>query len=153
MEKRLSKQKYILATLVVVVLAVVAIVIGVAVSCEPAPSDEYFVSDETKLVISLNKDAAALEEGAYEPRVTHIVYYRSGERITGMRVYFAYDSAEEAEVAYNNINMKDKDWTTEKRLNGRYIVFEALKSQYDGVTVEDIQRNIEILRATGGLAQ
>lgn len=153
MAKRTSQGKYILITTVAVIVALVAIVIGVVVSQGPTLDDDYFVSDETKLVMSLNKDMAAFEEGPYEPDVTHLVYFYSGDTVTGMQIYFEYDSEEEARLAYGNINMKDKDFATTKRLNGRYVVFDAVRVRYEGLTVEQVQKNIENMRAVGGLAE
>lgn len=153
MEKRVSKKKNMIITLAVVVVTVVAIVIGVIVSQEPALDDDYFVSDETKLVMSLNRDVAAFEEGTYEPEVTHLVYYYTGDEVTGMRIYFEYFTEAEAEVAFNNISMKDKNFATTKRRNGRYVVFDAVRARYEGMTVEQVEKNISSMRAAGGLAK
>lgn len=152
MAKKTNKKKNIIITAAVVVAAVVAIVVGIVVSREPALDDSFFVSDETKLVMSLNDDIAALEEGPYEPPVTHLVYYYDGDRVTNLKIYFAYDNEMEAETAFNNINMKGKDFATTKRRNGKYIIFDAVKARYEGMTVEQVQRNINAMRAAGGLA-
>ena len=46
--------------------------------------------------------------------------------------------------------MKNKDWTNVKKQNGKYIIFEVLKSKYDGLTTEMVRQNIESMRAAGG---
>lgn len=153
MKKKLEQGKNIIITVAAVLVAVVAIVIGVVVSHEAEITDDYFVSDDTKLVMSLDRDIAAFEEGPYEPQLTHLVYYYTGDEVTSMRIYFAYDTVAEAETADANLNMKDKDFATTKRRNGRYIIFDVVRTRYDGLTVEQVRKNIEAMRAAGGLAK
>lgn len=150
MKKGTSDRKRIILSVAAVAVAIVAIVVGVIVSQEVNLDENYFKSDDTKLVMSLNKATAAFEEGEYEPEVTHLVYYYNGDSITGARVYFEYADEEDAKEANNNINMKNKDWTNVKKQNGKYIIFEVLKSKYDGLTTEMVRQNIESMRAAGG---
>ena len=153
MEKRLNKRKYLVISLAAVAVVAVAIVVGIVSSSGPVLNDDYFVSDGTKLVMSLTPEMAAFEDDANEPDVTHIVYYYNDGKVTDAKVYYEYRTEDLARTAYSNIDMKNRDWTTTRRLSGKYIVFNALKAKYDGMTTEQVQRNIDDMRAAGGLAK
>ena len=146
--KRENNRNNLIITIVMVVVAVVAIIIGAILGRQPEISDDYFVSDDTKLVLSLGSAVADFETD-YEPPMTHLVYDYSGDNITGMRIYFAYDNDDDAKEAFSHITVADKDWAITKRLSGKYIVFEVVKSKYDGLTTTEMRQNIESMQAAG----
>ena len=92
----------ICAAVVVVVIAIIAIVFATKGS---APIDDsYFVSDDSKYVISLTSDNLDYEDdeyAEYAPLVSHVVYYYSGDKITGMKTYHEYENADAAKEAYD----------------------------------------------------
>ena len=139
---------------VAVVLLIIAVVVGIVLGNRQEPiADDYFMSDETKLVQSMPANVAAFEENEeYSPMVTHIVYYHGdGPEVTGVKVYFEYENEDRAQTANANITMDKKSWSTGKRLNGKYIVFGVKGEQYDGLTVAQVSDNIASMEAAGGL--
>ena len=98
----------------------------------------------------MNKDVASFEEGEYEPDLTHIVYYYSGDKINNVRIYFAYDSRSDAKYANKKIDMSDKPWAAKKRQLSRYVVFDLTPDQYEGLTTNEVKDSIVGMRAAGG---
>ena len=146
----LCKHKIIIIGVFVVIFVVILAIILARTSFYEDISDDYFESDDTKLVLSLNKEMAAYENGEYEPDITRVVYYYNGDKVTGVRVFYDYDSEEEAKEANEFVVLSDKDWTTGKKLNGKYIIFEVERSQYNNLTTDMVRDNIERMRAIGG---
>jgi hypothetical protein len=106
-----------------------------------------------KLVLSMDRDIASFEDGEYEPDITHVVYYYTGNTINNVRIFFAYDTKAEAKTAYNNISMEDKNWALKKKLHGKYVVFELDSSQYNQLTTEMVKEGIASMTAAGGTVE
>lgn len=149
-KKRTGKWKAVLAVVAVVVV-IIAIVVVAGFAWQEKYDDDYFVSDDEKLVIGMNDDIASLEDGEYEPGVTYLVYYYNGDKIDSMKVFFAYDSKESAAVANENITMDEKGWATNKKLNSKFIVFDVAEDQYDILKTEDVRKIIEDMKIAGTL--
>ena len=130
------------------ILIVVAVLIVVLNWQEPI-SDDYFVSDDTKIVLSMDDEMASFETGDYEPGITRIVYYHDGEKITNVKIFYEYENEDLAREAYNNISVDY--FATSKRLNGKYIVMQAKTETFDGLTVEEMEDQVESMRAAGAL--
>ncbi len=135
---------------VVVVTVIIAVVIGLNLNQTEQIPDNYFVSDNTKLVMSLDDETTAFQDGEFEPSLTHIVYYYSGDKIENVKIFFVYGDEEEAKAAYDGIGDDYKEWAKNKKLNGKYIIFQADDSFYNGLDVEQIRENIESAKAVGG---
>ena len=150
----LQAHKTVLAIVGVVVL-LIAIVIGIVVGNQQEPiPDDYFASDETKLVLSMLADISSFEEDEeYEPNITHVVYYHDVEsdEVSNVKVYFQYENEAAAEEADKHIRMDNKSWATGRRRNGKYIVFSVKGEQYRGLSVGDVSDNISTMDAAGGL--
>ncbi|MBQ2174957.1 MAG: hypothetical protein II453_07820, partial [Alphaproteobacteria bacterium] len=71
----------ICAAIAVVLVVVVAVMLVSKGSTQLG--DSYFVTDDTKYVLNLDTNYVD-EEEEYAPLKTHIVYFRSGDKITGM---------------------------------------------------------------------
>ncbi|MBQ9018524.1 hypothetical protein IJ117_02110 [Candidatus Saccharibacteria bacterium] len=145
MEKRINNRRYLIVTIVVVVMAVAAIVLGVVLWREPEIEEGFFQSDDSKTVVKLDKFTAAFDESEYEPDTTYVVYYHDGENVNKMQVFFVYDTNEEARAANDGIEMSDKDWALTKKVNGRYVIFDAVRARYDGLTKDVVQENAKML--------
>ena len=136
---RLTVPLTIGAIVLVILIAVGAIILN---RQEPVP-DGYFVSDDTKLVMGVPAGISALESNKeYAPEMNYLVYYYDGNKITNARIYFEYDDDAEAKEANDHITLENKPWAASKRLNGRYIVFEAKPDQYRDLTTERVRENI-----------
>lgn len=142
MDRKKLKQ-YRILTIVAVVAAVIVTALAVILSLPRPISDDYFVNDDTKLVLKLDASQAAYQTGEYEPGTTYVVYYYDGEKITNARIYFKYDSDAEAREANQHISLDDKVWAYEKQLNGKYIVFNLVRDQYANLTTEYVRGIIE----------
>ena len=121
----------ICATTVAILITVVSVVVLLSI---PQPiTEDYFVSDDTKTVITLTANG----------NNTYLVYTHDGDTVTGLKTYFKYADQETArntfEVAKNQPELKNAF------LNGQYIVVTADESQYKGLTVSDIKQQTEAL--------
>ena len=133
----MKKEKTI--SIVVAVSAIVAAVMVIILNRTQPISDDYFVSDDTKMVMALDATQAAYEESEYEPEWTYVVYHYDGDKIVGAEIYFAYDSDEAAKEADEYVNLGDKEWAYKKELNGKYIVFKVRSGQYADLTSEYVR--------------
>lgn len=151
--KKKKKSEVINITFTILAVVVVVVVVGLVAGFiwREKYNEDYFVSDDSKLVISLDKDIASFEDGDYEPELTRIVYYYDGDTINSMKVFFDYEDEAEAKVANENITMYGKDWATSKNLNGKFIVFEVTKDQYEGLKTEDVRGMINDMKSAGTL--
>lgn len=126
-------------TIIVAIAAIVAAVMVVILNRPQPISDDFFVSDDVKMVMALDKTQAAYENGTYRPDWTYVVYYYDGDDITGAEIYFKYDDEEMARAADANISVSDKVWAYEKKLNGKYIVWKVKRGQYADLTTEYVR--------------
>lgn len=153
MTKKEQKQKidlksWIMAGCAMIALAIVITMIIILNQNEEIESD-YFRSDDTKIVLTMDKETAALDDSEWEPEITHMVYYYDGNKITGAKAFYEYDDAAEAKEAYDNLGVGE--FSESKKLNGRFVVFVIKKRQYDGMTVEELKENIELLKQIDAL--
>lgn len=123
------------------VVAIIAIIIGVVVATtggKKTINDEFFVSDDTKYVISIEGD----EDSGDGFTAMHMVYYYSGDSITGAESYYEFADEAAAKAAYDEI--KSSGETDGSSLNGKYIVLTADKEEIKDLTVEDVKNQIEL---------
>lgn len=139
--KQLINFKTIFGAVIVVLLIVVVVVL--VVMNKTTYNDDYFVSDDTKLVLSMDARISGFEESEYMPPITRVVYYYSGDTISGVRVFYEYRNNEIAKKAYETIGKEDKEWAASKALNDKYIIFDMTKEQYEGLNTNQIRESIE----------
>ena len=146
------REDFAIAMIITSVFILVAVMVGVGMNLQAINrlNSSYFKSDGMKLVLSMNKDIASFDDSDYEADVTHVVYYYTGNTINNVRVFFAYDTKNEARTAYNNIAMDGKDWALKKKLQGKYVIFELSSDQYSDLTTEKVKENIASMTAAGG---
>ncbi|MBQ2695213.1 hypothetical protein IJG04_01055 [Candidatus Saccharibacteria bacterium] len=147
-KNKLDKKALIISIVVAVIVLVVAVVLAL-VNMAPKIEDGYFVSDDSKLVVSMDKKMASFVEGEYEPDYTRIVYYYNGNNITGAKIFFEYEDEESAKLANENISVGELDWAIDKTLNGKYIVLQVKSSEYNGMTTEEVRSNIRQMEKAG----
>lgn len=154
-KKKIWQDKRMVAGVVTVLIVVIVVILAVvsATYQEPIP-DGYFVSDDTKLVLSLPAEVSSFEENPdFEPMVTRIVYEYDDDKITGAKIYFEYENADLAKEADRNITMDQKDWATSRRVNGKYIVFGVKPEQYSGMTATQVRDDILSMQAAGAMVE
>lgn len=133
-----------LAVIVGVVILIMVCIVAVFASADNLDTidDSYFVSDDRKIVLTMGAEISSLEEGEYEPSIIHVVYYCSGDKIVDAKVFFEYDEVAEAQEAFDNIDVDDKTWAVNKKLSRDYVIFEADKSQYEGLMAKQIRNMV-----------
>lgn len=133
------------------VAVVVAIVIAVLLIAKPGGmfggglNDDYFKTDDTKMVMTLNQDESSFSDEEYAPLKTHTVYYRSGETITGVSTFYEYADDATAKKAYDHVNDSDTTGAKEVKLRGKYIEIVLSEEVYEGTTAEEVQQSIEFM--------
>ncbi|MBQ6461464.1 hypothetical protein IJJ36_03505 [Candidatus Saccharibacteria bacterium] len=153
-KKNVQKNNKLIAIVIAVVVAalviIIAVVIGLNLCASEKIDDSYFVSDDKKIVLSLNDEMAGFVNGEFEPSITHLVYYYSGDKINNVKIFFAYNDEKEAKAAYDEIGEDYKEWASNKELNGKYIVFRTDNEPYENLSVETLRSDIESIKAVGG---
>lgn len=129
--------------LIIGIVAIIAVIFAVVFAVKRNTlNDDFFVSDSTKLVLTLENNYQ--EEGAtIVPTKSHLVYYYSGDKITGVKYYYEFPSNEKATEAFNELNTNDDFDDNNYALSGKYIIFTFPTSQYENLTVEEIRSYLE----------
>ena len=150
MDKRrnLLNFKTIFSAVIVVLLIVVVVVLFVM--NRSTYNDDYFVSDGTKIVLSMDARTSGFEESEYVPPITHVVYYYSGDTINSVKVFYEYKDSDIAKKANEKISMDDKYWAYSRTLNDKYIIFDMKKEEYEGLTATEIRESAEATMQNDG---
>ena len=132
----------IAALVVVVVIAIVLVV-----SNNNTLSDDYFQSDDTKYVLTVDADVLDIESDDETPTPvkTHLVYTYSGDEITGLKTYAEYANADDAKAAFDAMQAAGSEEDIE--LNGKYIIATNDAEAYEGLTASDIEQQIQFMEA------
>ena len=133
-----------------VVALIVAIVLIVVFVAKPGGaggdlSDAYFVSDDSKLVMTLESDEASYDEEEYAPAKSHMVYYKSGDKITGVSVFYEYKDEATAKLANDHISDESRAEAKEIKLRGKYIEIVMKEDTYSDTTADEIKQQIEFM--------
>ncbi|MDO4526617.1 MAG: hypothetical protein Q4B87_00810 [Candidatus Saccharibacteria bacterium] len=142
------KRKFDLKTWVLVGCAVVALVAVVAIivgfNFREKYTSDYFHDADGRFVVTMDYKTAALENGPYEPFITHVVYYYDGEKITDAKAFYEYANNQDATEAYNK--MAVGEYFDGISLNDRFVVLSIKKTQYEGVTLADLKASRDQLK-------
>lgn len=148
-----EKKKIDIKTWVLVGCAVVALVIVIAVILAFNQSEKidssYFKDSDGKIVVTLDKEMAALDDSIYEGDVVHTVYYYDGDKITNARLFYEYYSEDDAKKAYEKL--EPNAYLEDKKLNGKFIMFKVNKVLYEDTTVTELKETIEQLEEIDAL--
>jgi hypothetical protein len=109
----------------------------------------YFHDADGKMVFTMDRNNATLDESAWEPEITHVVYYYEGDKVVAVRAFYEYATEAEAEEAYKHLALGD--FSDSKKTNGRFVVFDVKKSQYENTTVEELKTSRELLKEINAL--
>lgn len=131
----------ICAAVVVVVVIIVAIVV---VNANKGLNDAYFVSDNSKYVLTLDMGEVDESDDSYTPLKIHYVYTYSGDEITGLKYYYEYADTNTAKAASDYINGQQTDeQLTDIHADGKYVVATASEDLYKEYSASDIKSQIE----------
>lgn len=152
-KKRVAKKPFDYKTTIWVGLALVGLIIVVMLILQFNQNEKidssYFHDDDKKIVLSMDKEMSALDNSRWESDVTHMVYYHDGNKITSARAFYEYATEAEAEEAYKHLELGA--YSTSKKINGRFVVFDVNKSQYENMTVEDLEASRDLLKEINAL--
>ena len=109
----------------------------------------YFHSDDKKIVLTMNRDNAELDDSEWEPEITHVVYYYDGDKINSARAFYEYKTEAEAEEANKHLGLGE--FATGKKIGGRFVVFDVDKAQFENLTVSQLRESIELLKQIDAL--
>ena len=110
-------------------------------------NDSYFVSDDKKYVLTLENEPIDDEEmDSIEPIKTHMVYYYSGDKITGLKTFGEFTNPDDARKAFDEIKESGEDMTYYS-LKDKYIIVTATADQYEGMTASDVQAQIDFMES------
>ncbi len=134
-----------ICTAAVAVVAIVIAIIFIIKGSGPTLNDDYFKSDDTKYVMTINADSSEIDEDDddYPPVKTHFVYTYSGDKITGLKTYVEYSDASTAEKAFKALKDSDEEEAKNAELNGKYIIVTNDESEYEDLTPSDVKEQIE----------
>lgn len=98
-------------------------------------TDIKLYSDNTKLVFDFNS-------------VYKIVYYHSGNKITGLEYYYDYQDATTASYAYSAIkaNYTSEDSIESVKQNGKYIIVKFKEEEFADTTLEEVKETYSYLK-------
>ena len=133
----------ICTTIVAVIIIIIAVILAIN---NNQLSDAYFVSDDTKYV--LTSDRSNLENNDDVIKV-HEVYTYSGDTITSLKAYHQFENADIAKLALEKYKNDEtiSEMITDIEQNGNYVILTYDKSIYDGLTATDIKQQIEFLNS------
>ena len=131
------------AAVVVVVVIIVAAVLAMGGN---KINDDYFKSDGSKYVLTIDSSEYLYDEDEadYIPLKTHLVYTYSDDEITGLKTYAEYADEAAAKAAYQAMNEAGEDLTGVE-IVGKYLVQTATPDQYEGVTASQVKQEIELM--------
>lgn len=146
--RRIDHKTWISVGLAIVALFLVVCAI-VGLSQNEKIESNYFASNDKKIVLTMNRDTAALDDSEYEPEITHVVYYIDGDKITGVRAFYEYPNEQTAKNANEHLTLGE--FATAKALSGRFVIFQVKEDQYKDMTVTELKKNIELLKEIDAL--
>lgn len=144
-ESKKNKKGLIIGICCGVVVVATIVVALVLVLNKKTINDDYFTSDGTKYVLTLEQNEVALEDEEYAPIKTHMVYYYSGDEVTGMTIYYEYLDEAAAKTAFEYISKEEREGVKETKLNGKYIEITSSEDQYSDMTSDEVKQNIEFM--------
>lgn len=143
--KKTNNKNLIICCCAAIVIIIVAIVVIVMVN-NSGISDGYFVSDDTKYVLTIENDNVDDEDAdQYTPLKTHLVYTYEGDTVTGLKSYYQYADATSAKAAYDAIKETITEEGDQIELNGKYVIVAAREDVYKDTTASDVKQQIEFM--------
>ena len=138
-KKKLLQNRLFLGIASILVL-IVFVISMIVINNRPKYNDEYFVSDDSKIVLAMTAEAS---EDGKTPTTTYVVYYYSEDKITGIKQFYKFDEEAKAKEVFDELDVSGMDWIAEKSLEGHFIIFNLASSQYENLTTQDVKNSVE----------
>ena len=134
--------------ILIVIVAIIATAIVMLIIKGNTPSEEFFVSDGTKYVINLKgEESSSEEDDDYQAQEVHIVYYYSGEDITGIKTYYEYSTEAKAMAAFNYYTEVLSEDYDNIEINDKYVILTSNESDYKNKTTYDVEQQIKFIES------
>ncbi len=140
MAKKNLLQNRLFLGIVSILALLIFVIIMVVVNSRPKYNDEYFVSDDSKIVLAMHAEAS---EDGKTPTTTYMVYYYSEDKITGIKQFYKFDEEAKAKEVFDELDVSNMEWIAEKSLDGHFIIFNLAPSQYEELTTQDVRNAVE----------
>ncbi len=144
-EKAKKNNKNLIIGICAGVLVIAVVIVAVIFATKSSLNDAYFVSDDSKYVLTVDRDMLETEDKENSPIKTHIVYYYSGDTITGVTTYMEFDNDATAKVALDLYKNADQTGVKSLKTDGKYLVVEMTEDQYKDLTASDVKQQVEFM--------
>ena len=145
MDKKANDKKNLIA-ICASIIAVIIIIVVVVLAINRGPNqlgNNFFTSDDTKLVIPLDGDRITSDSEEPLPEKTYLVYYYAGDTITKYQTFQKYSNEEDAKKALVYFQDTVADLFEEISRDGDYIIITHEADDYNWITAEDVRQQIE----------
>ena len=113
-------------------------------------NENWFKSDGSKLVLTIESDPAMVAENEQTPINSHLVYTYSGETVTGLKVYYQYENPVKAQAAYEILHDSNNGQYKDVLIDGRYVILVAVDSEYEHLKASDVKQQIDFMEMMKG---
>ena len=130
---------------------VVAIIITAVVLNNNTLNDGYFVSDNTKYVLTIEADEVDSNNEEITPVKTHQVFTYDGDKITSMKTYYVFADGNAAKTAFDTLKKElegqeqEQEQIANIEVNDKYVIVTAKEESYKDLTASDVKQQIEFL--------
>jgi len=137
-----SNKKTVIICIAAAVVVVAAVVTAILLSRNKL-DDNYFVSDGSKYVLTLD------DEEFYGSKRTHTVVLYQGDQITEMKKYLEFESAEKAKSVFDELVAEGE--AEGGKIDGKYIIYTADPEEYSDMTASEFKQIIDFYTMLKGL--
>lgn len=147
-----KKNQGLIICLCIAVVAIIAIIIFAIIMISNRNSglvglnDDYFTSDNSKLVIPMEGYEVYIEDDLPIPTKYYAVYRYNGDEITELKTYYLYDDDAKAKTIYDYYTDNYKRYYDAINLDGKYMILSIPAADYEGITVSDVKKQIESMQ-------
>lgn len=141
--KNQKKRNIIIACVAAAAVIVVTIITIIIINKNALNNGSFFVSDGSKLVISLSGDRISSDEDEPVPQKTYFVYFYKDNDITDLKVYQEYANDTIAKEAFSYFKNNLSPYLKEISLDGKHVIVTRLPEEYEGITAEDVRNTIK----------
>lgn len=148
MTKESNKKPIIIAcSIIAAVIVIVAIV--VLVLSNRGLNDNFFTSDGSKYVLSMDSDEIlGLNIDDYDLKKAHLIYFCSNDKVTDLKLYYVYEDEETANKAAEYIRgIEDSETIKGVDVDGRYVILTLGESLYADMTNDDAKQQVEVMKS------
>lgn len=134
----------------IVAIIVIAVVLVFVISNKnngiTGLNDSFFTSDGSKYVLTIDGDEAYIEEDLPMPTKYHLVYFYSGDNITGLKTYYQFADNEAAQLVYDYYIENNSGVYDAINIDNNYVIMTVPSSDYDGLTASDIKQQVDFIK-------